>query len=105
MAIPQLIIYIFIYPFVFHRVIKANVWKFYSVAAKKISMGALFAVPSSLLMFYYNTIPGWMGFLADVGVVGSVSMIGFWYLALDANARKRLTAKVLRKKSDVETNG
>ncbi len=105
LAIPQLIIYIFIYPYVFHRIIKANVWKFYSVAAKMITLGALFTVPPSLLMFYFNTIPGWLGFIADAGIVGMISMIGFWKMALDSDTRNRLEAKILRKKPDASADG
>jgi len=105
LAIPQLIIYTLIYPYVFHRVIKANVWKFYRVAAKMIALGSLFAIPPSIVMFHYNNVTDWWGFLIDVTIVGTISMIGFWFMALDKSTRNQLKAKLFRKKSNTPANG
>ncbi len=96
-AIPQFVIYIFVYPYVFHRIIKASLKTFYFTSVKMLITSALFALPISALMKYANQLPGWAGLFTDIAIVGAFALAGFWWKVLDPEDRVRLLAKLKRK--------
>ena len=95
-AIPQLIIYVFVYPYVFHRIIKADLKGFYLTGAKMLAASALFTLPAAGLMKYANHLPGWGGLFADVVIVGAFALVGFLWKVLEPEDRVRLLSKLKR---------
>jgi O-antigen/teichoic acid export membrane protein len=98
-AIPQLIIYLFVYPYVFHRIIKASLKGFYLTSAKMLATSALFTLPIAVLMKYVNHIPGWGGLFADIVLVGAFALAGFLWKVLDPEDRVKLLSKLKKTKS------
>lgn len=95
-AIPQSIIYIFVYPYVFHRIINSSLRSFYLNSLKMIITGAVFTIPIAILMRYANPLSGWGGFFTDIVVVGLFALGGFWWRVLDSEDRVRLLSKLKR---------
>ncbi len=98
-AIPQLVIYIFVYPYVFHRIIGADLRRFYLTSAGMLIYAAVFTLPVAVLMKYINIIPGWGGLAVDVAVIGGLALVGFWFKVLEDDDRARLSSKLGRKTS------
>jgi len=95
-AIPQLIIYIFVYPYVFHRIINADLKGFYLSSAKMLALSALFTIPVALFMKYVMQFTGWGGLFIDIVIVSACALAGFWWKVLEPEERVRLLAKVKR---------
>ncbi len=95
-AIPQTIIYLFVYPYVFFRIINANLKKFYLTAARTAGLASLCTIPVALGLKYINSLAGWGGFFLDVGVMMLVTFIGFWFWVLDSDTRVRFQTKFKR---------
>ncbi len=92
-AIPQTIIYIFVYPIVFHKIIGADVKVFYFQSATMLLFSAGFTLPVAALMKYVIPIPGWVGLFVDVAVVGAVAVAGFWWKVLNEEDKTRLLGR------------
>jgi O-antigen/teichoic acid export membrane protein len=95
-AIPQSIIYIFIYPRIFHKVINGNLKTFYLDSIKTITISLLFAIPAAVLAYELIEINGWGKFALAVGFVGLSSLTGFWGWII-ANEDKQRVLKQIRR--------
>ncbi len=95
-AIPQVIIYLFIYPYVFHRAIRASLKDFYRESGIAVITGTIFVLPVAWLA---NYIPwgGWPGFVLKVGLVSAVGFAGFIWRMLEPNDRRRIFGFLHRK--------
>lgn len=97
-AIPQFIMYLFVYPYIFHRIIKVNLKSFYLTSFKMVLIAALLTAPVSLLLTYYNPLKGWPELIADVIIFGVFAAAGFWLMVLDKEDRVKLIVKIRNKK-------
>ncbi len=95
--IPQVCIYTFIYPYIFHKMIKADLRQFYVDTLKVSITSAIFALPVGLVIHYSFTTESWWGFIAEVVMVGVFSMAGFWWRVMDDADKKRVLTKIIRK--------
>lgn len=97
MALPQLIIYIFIYPIIFHRIISHPVKEFYLIAVKMVTIGAVFTVPISLIISQFYEIRNWLEFFTIIGIVTIVIITGFWFVILKNEDKARLRNMINRR--------
>jgi O-antigen/teichoic acid export membrane protein len=95
-AIPQVIIYISVYPVVYHRVLKASLKNFYLQSARMIAIAALITVPTALLMKTLLPADGWLSFFADVGTICVAILAGFVFLILERGDRNRILSAIRR---------
>lgn len=100
--IPQFVIYAFIYPYIFHRMIKADLKKFYVSTLKSIIISVLFTLPIGLAVKYGLSIEHWPDFIINVCIVGAFSMIGVWWLILDQVDKDRILNRIKRKSKNTE---
>jgi len=96
-AIPQIVIYLFIYPVVFHRAMKADVSEFYSIAIRSSGLALLFALPIALLMDWVLPPDTWSSLIIDCLTVTMAMLIGFMALILEPPDRTRLLGKLRAK--------
>ncbi|MCK4462560.1 MAG: polysaccharide biosynthesis C-terminal domain-containing protein, partial [candidate division Zixibacteria bacterium] len=89
-AIPQIIIYSFVYPIAYHRVLKASVKRFYVNGLRSIFLGVAFACPVGLLIREYLATKNWTGFSIGVILTGLVILAGFVWLVLKREDRRRI---------------
>jgi len=89
-AIPQIIIYSFVYPVAYHRVLNASVKRFYVTSLRSILLGAVFAGPVGLLVKEYLATENWAGFSIGVILTGLVILAGFVWLVLERDDRRRI---------------
>lgn len=96
-AITQLLIYTYIFPYVFHRVIKGDLKSFYGYTLKTVSMSLIIAVPVGLVVDRFNPLSGWTGLI--VGLIIAVLPLtwGFWWGVLYPEDKAKLRAKLARK--------
>ena len=95
-AIPQTIIYLFIYPRLYHKITKASLSRFYLNSLRMIIASVIFTCPIGLLIKYYLLFDGWLGFAAAVSAVGIASGIGFWWKILTSYDKTRIVTKFLK---------
>jgi O-antigen/teichoic acid export membrane protein len=102
-AVVQVLIYTYVFPYIFHRLIGGDLKLFYVSSLKMIVASVVFTVPAGLLMRLVNPLPGWTGLILDGIVVGSSVTAGFWLTALNSQDRARILNRYLKKKlsSDV----
>lgn len=93
-AIPQLIIYSFIYPWYFNKVISGKLSLFYSQLFKMVFYGTLFTLPISLLVMRYNYDFSWTGFVTNVVIVSGFITLGFYLVVLTKDEKKKITSKI-----------
>jgi len=99
-AIPQLIIYGSIYPYYYHRALKADLKQFYSTAVAMMALGGLVTVPIAMGMRELMVIDTWLEFcLGALGVIVAFGA-GFILIVLDKEDRVWLWAKLKRKNVD-----
>lgn len=92
-AIPQVIIYALVYPYVFHRVIRGNVKKFYAGAARSISLGIIIMLPVALVVRKL-IIPGsWANLVIDCAIVSVAMMFGMYRYILEPGDKERIARK------------
>jgi len=93
-ALPQLIIYIFIYPVVFYRTMKQSVGKFYAIAGLSALKAVILVLPASYIMHELVTPDTWLKLIIDCVVVSAVMLIGLFVLILEKEDRLRLIEKI-----------
>ncbi|MFH1688200.1 MAG: oligosaccharide flippase family protein [bacterium] len=98
-AIPQLVIYLVIYPVVFYRVMAVKVSQFYKSAARSMIIAAGLLAPVALLMRYLWTPETWSALIVDCAVAGAVMLTGFLALIVDPADRERLLSRLIRRSS------
>ena len=89
-AIPQAIIYMFIYPYVFHRVMAAKVSTFYLTAARSIIYAVVFTLPVSWFAVRILTPDSWPRLIGGCALVTVAMLIGFGGFILERNDRMRI---------------
>jgi hypothetical protein len=88
-AVPQMLLYVTIYPFFMARVLKLSQAQ---VMISSLSSGllALFvSIPTALLIKYLIPIEGWMTFFVNIAIVTAVAAIPGW-LIIDSEDRTLL---------------
>ena len=93
-AIPQFLIYLFIYPKVFYRTMNSPVTPFCLTALKSVVISTVIALPVSLGMRALLRPEHWASLFADVGIVLLVAVIGFFGLILETEDRDRILKKL-----------
>jgi len=96
-AIPQVVIYLFIYPLVFHRAMKSSVGRFYTIALRSSLLAVLFALPAAFGMKALLPPANWLHLIVDCVAVGAVVMVGFFWLVLERPDRERIVVKLSTK--------
>ncbi len=94
-AIPQLLIYLFVYPVVFHKVIGAPVMKFYKTASVSILTALILLVPVGYLMSRLMVPDNWISFIVGNAVVGLIMVGGLLIFVLEKDDRIRIIDKVM----------
>ncbi len=97
-AVTQLLIYTYIFPYVFHRVIRGDLKLFYGYILKTVSMSLIIAVPIGLTVDRFNPLSGWVGLIAGLIITGLPLIWGFWRGVLYAEDKTKLKAKLWRKR-------
>jgi O-antigen/teichoic acid export membrane protein len=93
-VIPQLIIYIFIYPKTFNNIIEGNLKMFYLSSGKMILIALIYCLPVCVLISYFSPLTGWIGLVINVAVSGLPLIIVFWIQILDKYDRVRITERL-----------
>ncbi|MEW5924484.1 MAG: polysaccharide biosynthesis C-terminal domain-containing protein, partial [Candidatus Zixiibacteriota bacterium] len=96
-AIPQLIIYIFIYPVVFYKTMGAKIKDFYTLAAASSVKAILLILPSSYIICKLIDPGTWPTLVLDCAVVTIIMAAGFWALILEKEDRAQVKAKIRAK--------
>jgi len=93
-AIPQIIIYVFIYPYVFHRAMAANVRPFYLTAGRSILIAVGLVLPPAILLRLLLTPHNWAALFFDGIVVSIIMLIGFISFILEDSDRQKWLGKI-----------
>lgn len=93
-AVPQLIIYIFIYPYIFNKIIEGNLISFYMNSLKMILIALVSCLPVCLLTSFLLPLTGWIGLVFKVVISGLPILIVFWFKIFEIYDRKRFTEKL-----------
>ena len=96
-AIPQLLIYLIIYPVVFYRAMNANVVLFYKSAARSTTIAVGLVAPVALLSRYAWCPDSWLSLIVDCGAASVVMLVGFLWLILESTDRERLLSRIVRR--------
>jgi len=96
-AIPQVIIYSAIYPVLYHRVLKADVRRFYRIGVEMIALAAAVTVPVGLLMKSQISIDGWAPFCLAAGITTVVFAMVFVLFILESEDRARVRNLIFRR--------
>lgn len=90
----QLLMYTYVYPLIFHRIIRGDLKQFYAISLRMIFTGVIFTAPVGLVLRYFNNVSGWTGMALD-GIVMLVFVAsGFWIGALSPLDRQRFKTKI-----------
>ncbi len=92
--IPQSIIYIFIFPIIFHRIIKADIKQFYIQNTKIILYCIIVIAPIGYLLNQYLTFDNWLGFIFKVFIVGLFGLGLFWFKIIEDDDKLRVLRKI-----------
>jgi len=103
-AAVQVVIYTYVFPYVFHKIIRSNLKQFYASSLKMIGTSLIFTVPVGMLMRVINPLAGWSGLILDGIVVGSFVAAGFWITALTSDDRARILSRFQKKKIAPDMN-
>ena len=93
-AIPQFIIYSFVYPYFFNKTISGSIKLFYSQLLKMSFYGILFTLPVSWLLLKFNYHFSWIGFIVNVGITLIFIVLGFYMVILDKNEKIKVISKI-----------
>jgi len=93
-AIPQFIIYIFVYPVVFYKTMKDSVGKFYTTAGLSAAKAVILILPVSYIMSKLVTPDTWPKLIIDCAVISVVMVAGMFLFILEKDDRARLVAKI-----------
>ncbi|MEW6411012.1 MAG: oligosaccharide flippase family protein [Candidatus Zixiibacteriota bacterium] len=95
-AIPQIVIYVLVYPIMFHRIIESDVKIFYNDIGRVVLLSVLTALPPALLLDRFVAVDGWPGLLIkSAGVVIAVMTV-FWWKLMNQQQRERLLKRFAR---------
>ncbi len=89
-AIPQAIIYLFIYPIVFHRAMTSPVWVFYRTALRSATWAVVFTLPVAYLAANLLTPDTWPRLIGGCLLVSLAMLAGFSVVILQADDRARI---------------
>jgi O-antigen/teichoic acid export membrane protein len=92
-AIPQFIIYLFIYPIVFSRIVEISLKSFYTSNLKSVITASVLTVPVGFILVTFNSISGWPGLITSGAAMSLVVLAGFWFLILVPEDRTNLLAR------------
>ncbi len=93
-AIPQLIIYIFVYPYVFHRAIGADVRHFYLTAFRSLLLCAIFILPSAYVLSIFIRPDSWGKLIINCIIIGVIMMVVMAIFIFDSEDRHRVFGKL-----------
>lgn len=93
-AIPQLVIYSFIYPWFFNKTISGNLKLFYVQLLKISFYGVLFTLPVSFFLIMYNESLNWFGFIINVVLVLIFIILGFYLMVLNKDEKMKIMAMI-----------
>lgn len=93
-AIPQLIIYSFVYPWFFNKTISGNLKLFYKQLIKMSFYGVLFTLPISFLLLEFNYQFNWIGFLVNVTIISISIALGFFLVVLNKDEKIKVKNKI-----------
>ncbi len=96
-AIPQAIIYLFIYPYLFHRVMSAKLSAFYFIAGRSILLGTLFTLPVAWIIVKMLEPDSWPRLIAGCGLVSVAMLVGFVTVILERDDRERILRSIKAK--------
>lgn len=102
-AVTQVVIYSYIFPRVFHRVIMADLKSFYIYAAKSMVAGVMTAAPVALLMDRYDPLSGWIGLATDLAIPGILLLACFWWIVLYREDKEKIKG-MFKKSRESENN-
>ena len=89
-AIPQAIIYLFIYPYVFHRAMDAKLSTFYLTAARSIIYAVVFTLPVAWLAVKILSPDSWLRLIGGCLLVSLAMLVGFGGFILERDDRMRI---------------
>jgi O-antigen/teichoic acid export membrane protein len=92
-AIPQLIIYIFIYPHAFHRVMGATASRFYLIAFRSLVLSVIFILPVSFAFSKLVVPDSWLKLMIDCFMAGIIMLAGLGIFILESGDRERILGK------------
>ncbi len=93
-AIPQSLIYIFIYPKVFYGAMKSPVAEFYSNASKSVLKSVLLIWPSSYIISRFITPDNWLKLILDCILVSIVMLAGLFMIILEKYDKERIEKNI-----------
>jgi len=93
-AIPQFIIYTFIYPPVFYKAMGARVKPFYLTAGKSISYAIAIVLPSAYFLSLLIRPESWLRLILDCVIVTIIAGIGFIKFVLTSDDREKFYTKI-----------
>lgn len=93
-AVPQFIIYTVVYPIVFYKELKTPVIRFYKTAGRSLVYSAVFCIPPAWVIYHLLRPDNWLNFFIGGFTTAIVAGIGFYYVLLDADDKKRLLEKL-----------
>jgi len=96
-AVPQVIIYTFIYPYVFHKTMSADLKRFYKTAGISIMYAIVFVLPTAYIMDKLLRPDSWYNFFADCIIVSVIMLIGLVFFVLEKEDRSRILTKIKEK--------
>ena len=96
-AIPQVIIYSSIYPILYHRVLKAEVKRFYLNGAGMALLGAAVTISVGLVLKSRMAIDSWSAFCLSMGITVVAFSAVFMLFILDSEDKARLRALLARR--------
>jgi len=89
-AIPQAIIYLFIYPIVFHRAMASSVSVFYRTALRSATWAVVFTLPVAYLTTRLLTPDTWPRLIGGCLLVSLAMLTGFSAVILQTDDRARI---------------
>ncbi len=86
-AVPQFLIYLFVYPYLFSKIIGISLKAYYMTNLVMAITASIFVVPISFALQKFNVLAGWPGLIVDVVVFGVLAVVGFWFRVLTVEER------------------
>jgi O-antigen/teichoic acid export membrane protein len=96
-AIPQYIIYLFVYPYTFNRILKVGLKSIYVSSLNMIIVALFLTVPVSFLLRHFNSLIGWPGLIVDILIFAVFMVGGFWFKVLESQDRSSILTRLKRR--------
>jgi len=93
-AIPQLLIYIFIYPYIFNNIIKGSMKLFYKNSLYMISVALVSCLPFCFLIRAFSPLTGWTGLIIEAVLSILPLLVVFWFKIFETYDKMRFTEKL-----------